>query len=198
MEGAGAELHQAIKKKDKAAIKRLAERADLAWTDADGRTALHIAAAENDADTLKLLLKGKKAELNVPDNHGTTPLMAASEQGAYKSAEVLIKSGADPTKVTEKGTVRVNKVCQWPILVQVLHVLLSAKRWVKDEKKILKMVIPLMKDKSVNKAGPTGETALQIACMKGQFDTAILLLKQKADPTIVEGCAVSLVQRSVN
>lgn len=65
--------------------------------------------------------------------------------------------------------------------------LLSPKRWAKDEKKILKMVIPLMKDKSINKAGPTGETALQLACMKGLFDTAIALLKQKADPTIVEG-----------
>lgn len=65
--------------------------------------------------------------------------------------------------------------------------LLHAKKWVKDEKKILKMVIPLFKDKSINKVGPTGETALQLACFKGQFDTAIALLKQKADPTIVEG-----------
>lgn len=107
MDGAGAELHQAIKRKDKAAIKRLAERADLSFVDVDGRSALHHAAAANDSDTLKLLLKGKgKPELNVPDKFGTTPLMAASETGSYKSAEALVKAGADPTKTTERGTVR--------------------------------------------------------------------------------------------
>lgn len=80
----------------------------------------------------------------------------------------------------------------------MLHVILSSKRWVKDEKKILKMVVPLMKDKSINKTGPTGETALQLSCMKGQFDTAIALLKQKADPTIVEGCVSRNLQISAN
>ena len=114
MDGAGQELHQAIKRKDKSAIKRLAERADLAFTDAEGRTVLHIAAAENDADTIKLLLKAKgKPELNVPDKAGMTPLMSAGEVGAYKAAEVLVKAGADPTKATEKGNVR------W-ILIRVL------------------------------------------------------------------------------
>lgn len=107
MEGAGKDLLLAIKRKDKSSIKRLAERADLAYTDTDGRTAIHVAAAENDADTLKLLLKGKgKTDLNGPDKSGMTPLMAAAAVGAYKSAEFLIKNGADPTKHTaEKGTV---------------------------------------------------------------------------------------------
>ena len=107
MDGAGQELHLAIKRKDKGAIKRLAERADLAFADAEGRTVLHVAASDNDADTIKLLLKVKsKPDLNVVDKAGMTPLMSAGEVGAYKAAEVLVKTGADPTKATEKGNVR--------------------------------------------------------------------------------------------
>ena len=68
--------------------------ADLKETDADGRTALHYAARNEDASVIDLLLR-YGADPNTTDFTGNTPLHLAARNRTYMVVETLVRFGAD-------------------------------------------------------------------------------------------------------
>ncbi|XP_053147677.1 neurogenic locus notch homolog protein 4 [Hemicordylus capensis] len=71
----------------------VANRADIRAVDKRGKSALHWAAAVNNAlATLVLLRNG--ADKNAQDNRAQTPLFLAAQEGSYKVACLLLQHGA--------------------------------------------------------------------------------------------------------
>jgi len=65
----------------------------------DGRTPLHVAAADEQADWLDALI-GAGGDPNIRDKDGKTPLHCATTQPCV---DVLIAGGADPTIADKDG-----------------------------------------------------------------------------------------------
>lgn len=62
-------------------------------TDADGRTALHYAAADGDVRVVERLLDAG-ADPNAPDRNGWTPLHFAAQASAADAVAALLRAGA--------------------------------------------------------------------------------------------------------
>lgn len=67
---------------------------DMTLSDYDGRTALHLAAAEGHADCVEFLLKNCKVPVNVKDRWGNYPLTEASVFG-HTAVVQLLKEWSD-------------------------------------------------------------------------------------------------------
>jgi calmodulin len=71
----------------------------------DGRTALHMAAADGQARMAGLLLAKHPAAANTGDKYGDTPLLMAVKKGRLDVAEALLLGKADPShQCTHKDT----------------------------------------------------------------------------------------------
>jgi ankyrin repeat protein len=88
-------LVDAIKSGDRAeAMRLIAAGADVTVAEADGTTALHWAAARNDADlVVRLLRAGARAAAR--NAYGATPMSEAATFGNPAMIEALLKAGAD-------------------------------------------------------------------------------------------------------
>jgi ankyrin repeat protein len=71
-------------------------------TNADGLTALHLAAIENNLEMAQLLIS-RHANMIATDLRGLTPLHQAALTGADKVAALLLGNGADVTKKDKDG-----------------------------------------------------------------------------------------------
>lgn len=194
---------QLIKRGDASGLKKIIDKPDsgLEAKGDKGRNMLMLACAEGQADVAKLLLS-KKASLypiNALDDDGSTALMLACEGGWSKVVELLLKQNPAPKVdiINKKGnSVRQLRSPPRSSLtvppVQILHVIFWKQKWLGNELKCLKMLFPEKKsmiDKNIlNHTNNENLTALQLACMRGHYDGALLLLKSKADTTIVKGC----------
>ncbi len=69
----------------------------------DGKTLMHLAAAENNIDGMKLLLQ-KGADLDSPDRQGLTPLHHAAAGGHIHGVAWLLSKGANINAITAKGS----------------------------------------------------------------------------------------------
>jgi cytohesin len=75
----------------------IAKGADVNKQDAAGRTALHVATFNGRPEAVALLLK-RKADVEIKDNDGLTPLMWAVKERRTEIANLLRRAGAiDPT-----------------------------------------------------------------------------------------------------
>src|SRR5687768_17698599 len=90
---AAAPLVEAVKIGDRtAAIALIERRADVNEAEADGTTALHYAAHNNDLQLVERLLRaGAKADAK--NDFGATPMSEAALTGNAALMEVLIKGG---------------------------------------------------------------------------------------------------------
>jgi adenylate cyclase len=95
-------LHRAAQKGDVDAVKRLiAERVNFDTKDYYGRTTLHVAAENGQAEIVALLIEaGADIEAGAPGYpdrrfFDATPLMVAAQRGRTAVAELLITAGAD-------------------------------------------------------------------------------------------------------
>src|SRR5688572_15955988 len=79
----------AVSKRNTSVVKNLAPF----YTAKELGRLLHISAAQDDAETLKILLRFKP-NLNFKDEDGRTPLHWAAQQNSLSSAKMLIKNGA--------------------------------------------------------------------------------------------------------
>jgi ankyrin repeat protein len=68
--------------------------------DEDGNSLLHIAAAEGALDSLKELLATNKANINIQNKYGCSPLKLAIDNDNVKVAAMLIREGADANIVS--------------------------------------------------------------------------------------------------
>ncbi len=85
----------AYQKKRKDMSKTLIEKgADINKTSTDGKTILHLASAADDWQYVTFLL-GYNPDINARDGGGLTPLLAAIDKSAIRSAGMLIDKGAD-------------------------------------------------------------------------------------------------------
>lgn len=86
----------ACKNGDLDQVKQIAEQpgfdvnADLQ----NGRNGLHFAADYNQIEIIEYLLS-KGANINLPDKHGITPLLASVYESNTECVRLLIKKGAD-------------------------------------------------------------------------------------------------------
>ncbi|MGJ7558874.1 ankyrin repeat domain-containing protein [Variovorax sp. RB3P1] len=88
------------------------------------RTALHVAADEGHKDVVKFLISSG-ASLNLLDDSGMTPLMAACSSGSSTVALFLIRSGADVLHLRPEDGMSALKFALWgrcsrPVLKELM------------------------------------------------------------------------------
>ncbi len=90
-------LFDAVVKGDEATVCHILNiGGNLAINDSDGYTALHWSAASPEGEKLVPLLVSKKANINVRDNFGQTPLHVHCSRGCVYGVACLLHHGADP------------------------------------------------------------------------------------------------------
>jgi ankyrin repeat protein len=90
-------LFDAVVKGDEATVCHILNiGGNLAINDSDGYTALHWSAASPEGEKLVPLLVSKKANINVRDNFGQTPLHVHCSRGCIYGVACLLHHGADP------------------------------------------------------------------------------------------------------
>src|SRR5262249_51970390 len=90
-----ADLADAAERRDTAAIRTLLQKGiDVNTAQADGTTALHWAAYNDDAELVKLLIEAR-ANVNALNRYGVPPLALASTNGNSSIITQLLYAGAD-------------------------------------------------------------------------------------------------------
>src|SRR5580765_1965279 len=93
---ARAPLADAVEKMDRSAVRALLkQRAPVNTPQADGMTALHWAAYQDDLEIARLLVRAG-ANVKAANRYGVTPLSLACTNGNAAMIEMLLKGGADP------------------------------------------------------------------------------------------------------
>ena len=185
--------------------------ADINASNMDGETALLIACKKGNIDAIDILLNAG-ADPNIADsvgvtciqhvvfeacsketlqaiiNHGAdvnstnknnvTSLMTACENGNIDAIDVLLNAGANPNIADTEG-------------VTCIHHAVNGG----CNKEILQAIISLVAD--INASNMDGETALLIACQKGNIDAIDILLNAGADPNIADSVGVTCIQHVV-
>ncbi|XP_062513154.1 myotrophin-like [Corticium candelabrum] len=89
----GEPLVWAVKNGDLDQVKSLAPTVDLNKELINGRMAIHFAADYGQKDVIEYLIT-RKADVNIPDKHGITPLLAAVFEDHAECVRLLIQNGA--------------------------------------------------------------------------------------------------------
>ena len=159
---AGARLVDAVKNRDKAAIRALLQqRVDVNAPEPDGATALHWAVRADDLETAEMLVRAG-AKVDIRNRYGVTPLQLASANGSDAMVEMLLKNGADANTLLFEGET----------------VLMVAARAGKPE------AVKALLDHGANvnaKESWRGQTALMWAAAEGNSEVIKLLLAHGAD-----------------
>lgn len=155
-------LMEAVKKADANAVHSLlAQHIDVNASEADGSTALHLAAQRDNLEIANLLLTAR-ANVKAATRYNITPLSLACTNGNAAMIERFLKAGADPNSTSEKGQ------------TALMTAALTGKV---DAVKVL-----LAHGANVNAAEPVkGQTALMWAASEGNTDAAGMLIEFGAD-----------------
>jgi ankyrin repeat protein len=98
-----ARLADAVKRGDRAAaLSLLEQRVNVNAPEADGTTALHWAARQDDLDIANRLINAG-ADVKAANRYGVTPLYLACLNGSAPMIEALVKAGADPNATSTEG-----------------------------------------------------------------------------------------------
>jgi len=96
-------LHVASKKGLEESVKLLLGLPATLTKDANGQTALHMAAIYSFPEVARLLLTHGRAHVDVRDARGCTPLHIAAKRGRKGVARILVRFGANPEAVDAAG-----------------------------------------------------------------------------------------------
>ncbi|MBN1531759.1 MAG: ankyrin repeat domain-containing protein [Spirochaetes bacterium] len=144
------------------AIPILADRSTVQDSNAEGQTALHIAALYDCGEAIPVLLR-HGAPVNRIDIHGATPLMYAVTSGNMAIASAILKTGTNTNIRSGDGATA----------------LLLAVRG-----NFAEMVTALLEKRAdPDIADNRGMTPLMEACYCGYYDPAVALLRHGADVT---------------
>jgi len=143
----------------------------------DGTTLLTTAVAQNDTESVRLLLE-HKADADAPDNLGICPVMkvADSESGNLEILKLLLDHGADPNgriPKEERPTIRT------PL----------AAAWFHHRQDMMELLVE--KGANVNFQSFDGHTLLMWAATGGAYDLVQFLLAHGADPSIKNDAGVT-------
>lgn len=173
----------------------LQQGADPNAGQADGMTALHWAAHDNDVAVAKLLLDAG-ARAGISNRYGITPLFLACQNGNAAMATLLLQSGADPN-VTLRGGETVLMTAARTGDVDTVKALLahgaevgireeingqSALMWAAAEGHAEVVQELLDKGSDVDLRLASGFTPLLFAVREGHIEVARVLLSAGADP----------------
>jgi uncharacterized protein len=95
-------LADAVKDGDRAAALALLKHSDVNAPEADGTTALHWAARQDDGDMADRLIKAG-ANVKAANRYGVTPLYLACVNGSAPMIAKLLEAGADANSATTEG-----------------------------------------------------------------------------------------------
>jgi ankyrin repeat protein len=190
-----APLADAAERMDRPAIAALLkQRVDVNVPQADGMTALHWAAYQDDAD-LATLLVGAGANVKAASRYGLTPLSLACTNGNAAIVSMLLTSGADPNAALPGGETPLMTAARTGTL-GVVQALLShgARVDVKDDRRGQTAlmwaaaeghapVVQALIDAGADATRlPSGLTPLLLAVREGRSDVVRVLLKSSASP----------------
>jgi ankyrin repeat protein len=157
-----APLADAAEKLERSRVRTLlAARADVNAAQADGMTALHWAAFQDDVDLAKMLVRAG-ANVKAANRYGVTPLSLACTNGNAAMVEMLLKAGADPNAPLPGGETPLMTASRTGSLA-VVKTLIAHRASVdsKDERR--------------------GQTALMWAAAEGNADVVQALIDADAD-----------------
>jgi len=136
-----------------------------------GKTPLHYAAEKMNSDMMELLLS-RRADVNLPDAEGSTPLLfarARNKRGAGDRAEIarsLLLARADPDAHAEGGP----SLLQWQVIA--------------GDSDLLPLLLQYRAQ--VNQRDASDATPLLVACARGHIDAVRLLLAHRAEPEVTD------------
>jgi ankyrin repeat protein len=126
----------------------------------DGKTALHIAAQDDETEVVKLLLD-KGANINQQDNNGKTALHIAAQYGETKVVELLLDRNANIDQQDNNGKT-------------ALHIAAEC-----GETEVVKLLLD--RNANIDQPDNNGKTALHIAAECGETEVVKLLLDRNAN-----------------
>ena len=190
-----APLADAVQKMDRAAVRTLLKQhAAVNVPQADGTTALHWAAYQDDLELAQLLVRAG-ADVKFANRYGVTPLSMACTNGNAAIAELLLKAGADPNAPLPGGETPLMTAARTGSLATVK--LLIAHRANVDSKDERRGQTALMwaaaeghadvvqalidADADFRTRVPSGFTPFLFAVREGHIEVARVLLKAGAD-----------------
>ena len=188
-------LADAAEKMDRAAIRTLLQQhADVNAAQADGMTALHWAAYQDDLETARLLVRAG-ANVKAANRYGITPLTLACTNGNAALVEMLLESGADANATLPGGETALMTAARVGTLASVKALLArGAHVDAKDERRgqtalmwaaaeghahVVQMLIEVGADFRARLT--SGFTPLLFAAREGHLDVVRVLLKAGAD-----------------
>lgn len=130
-------------------------------SDASGETALHYAARYGSKEMIALCCSAFK-KIDIPNDTGKTPLMAAAESGNIEAMEILIAEGADATLTDNNGNTLLHYA--------VHYALTGPTAWIVNNISTIE----------INAQNNLGETALKICEDHRDEDKSNLLRKHGA------------------
>ena len=190
-----APLADAAEKLDRPAIAALLkQRVDVNVPQADGMTALHWAAYQDDADLATLLIRAG-AHVKAVSRYGLTPLSLACTNGNAAIVKMLLTAGADPNAALPGGETPLMTAARTGTL-DVVQALLShgARVDAKDDRRgqtalmwaaaeghapVVQALIAAGADVATRL--PSGLTPLLLAVREGRSDVVRVLLKSGAN-----------------
>ena len=159
-------LHLAAEKRHHAVVEALQNRGGNAnLKDKSGQTALYLAARNNSCDELSQLLVGGRADPDLQDHDGYTPLHVAAVHGHVEAIAVLLAGGADANIRNKRGVTPLLLACS-------------------ENQTVIPQVLVDNSDVDLNSCDKAGSSALIIASKKGYIDLVLILLEIGVDPNI--------------
>eukprot|EP01132_Coremiostelium_polycephalum_P002243 gene2243-2765_t len=158
-------IHLATKEGEFEMVCEIAQPSNVNSATIHGRTALHFAVAGNHIEILQYLLVEQKADPNLSDTDGNTPLHLAIIQGLTLAVEALLKNGANVNAINKDGST--------PIMMVSLN----------GEEKIVDLLLEYGAD--VNSSNKKGNTALHYATLRGHKKVVDKLLEAGSDVNAV-------------
>jgi ankyrin repeat protein len=146
--------------------------------DSAGHTALVTAAGAGQIATVTFLIRKRwlrrpRADVNLEDRHGTSPLMAAATGRRKEIFAILVAAGAKETEAVRA----ILELQAQEERVKELHVAVASGDIVHVEQRL-----GAMREHEIDIAGDDGRNALLIALENGHVKIVVRLLEAKGDP----------------